>query len=134
MKKRYLEIRYRESGSNTETLHKCLVYLTPVAGLCIHTAWRWNHFDGPNSFTRRNNNWNITQYPTGLKAFQHILTKEMALDIVMRYMSEGFNWVGLTGEEIVASNDAKAIKEMTQKVKKHIDDANKMLTGETGDE
>lgn len=130
LKKRYLDIKHRCGQSGKESSHNCLVYLTPVAGLCIHSSHRWDTYKGPDAFTIRRNNWVIAQYPTGLRAFGDIHTKEMALDIVMRYMAEGFNWVGLTGDDVTKSNDPKAFKKLQEDVNQHIKAANKLINGE----
>ena len=94
-----------------------VAYMTPVAGLILHTAVIWDTIS--DRIIIKRNNWCISQYPTGLRCFGSIPKKEDALWIVTK-MLNGFNWVGFTAEDIMSVNDKNAISKLASEVNNYI--------------
>lgn len=106
-----LAIRYAHGN------HKIKAYLSEVAGLCVHPEYAYD--DNANRYIRKQNNWVISQYPTGMKAFSGCPTKEDALAICTNLL-QGFNWVGFDSKAIMAPNDMDKIRSLVVKVGEEI--------------
>lgn len=96
-----------------------VAYKTKIAGIVVHREVKYD--DNKKRTILMNGSWNITQYPTGLKAFGGIPTKKHAIDIAENYMKD-FNWVGLNVDDVMAPNDSKTIQEMAKNVNRVISD------------
>lgn len=111
--KKKVKIVIRLGTGNSVIQTEVIAYKTKIAGIVVHREIK--HDEVKNKTVALNGSWNITQYPTGLKAFGGIPTKNHAIDIAENYMA-GFNWVGLNVDDVMAPNDSKAIQEMAKKV------------------
>jgi hypothetical protein len=97
--------------------HETKAYMTDLAGVVLHPSLGVER--GTNRVFQRRREWNITQYPTGLRIFGPFRTMEDALTTINKFMRP-YNWVGLNAEDIIGSNGREEMNNLATQVKDYM--------------
>lgn len=99
-------------------------YTTSVAGLVVAPLHEIERFGNITHTVRRNRNWCIWTYPSGLRVLNGFPEKQQAIDFCEKKLAR-YSWVALVVNDIHENNDMNAMRQDFVEYRREIDKLHK---------